>query len=128
LIFLWTNLKTKEKIAEEAESKPSIFALNHWRVEISTHWPNLASAILFWQGQFRSDCSDDFQKVCIYFDIVLTLFSLFTFLQCIKKNNCTKNMSQLQEKNTYTLWEMFFNLISPFWLVASKLSLPKWIK
>ena len=23
-----------------------IFALDHWRVEISTHWPNLASAIL----------------------------------------------------------------------------------
>ena len=53
-----TNLKTKEKIAEkrktteETESKPSIFALDHWRVEISTHWPNLASAILIWRVQF----------------------------------------------------------------------------
>ena len=31
--FFLTNLKT-------------IFALDHWRVEIPTHWPNLASAIL----------------------------------------------------------------------------------
>ena len=29
-----------------------IFALDHWRVEIYTHWPNLASAILIWQVQF----------------------------------------------------------------------------
>ena len=27
-------------------------ALDHWRVEISIHWPNLASAILIWQVQF----------------------------------------------------------------------------
>ena len=67
---LLTNLKTKEKIAEkrktteETESKPSNpkpsnpkpinpkLALDHWRVEISTHWPNLASAILIWRVQF----------------------------------------------------------------------------
>jgi hypothetical protein len=36
-----TNLKTKEKIA-----------LDHWQVEISTHWPNLAIAILIWRVQF----------------------------------------------------------------------------
>ena len=63
--FFLTNLKTKEKIAEkrktreETESKPSNpkpsnpkLTLDHWRVEISTHWPNLVSAILIWRVQF----------------------------------------------------------------------------
>ena len=31
-----------------------IFALDHWRVEISTHWPNLASAILIWRVGFEA--------------------------------------------------------------------------
>ena len=32
-------------------SNPKL-ALDHWRVEISTHWPNLVSAILIWRVQF----------------------------------------------------------------------------
>jgi hypothetical protein len=32
-----------------------IFALDHWPVEISTHWSNLASAILIWLVQFWSN-------------------------------------------------------------------------
>jgi hypothetical protein len=47
--------KNKErKTTEETESKPSIFAINHWSVEISTHWPNLANAFLIWRVHFEA--------------------------------------------------------------------------